>query len=59
MRVLGLLLFALAAGGAAYSTWAIFASRRPRDVAYALIAPLAYLLAIMGLVLVFAPEFLR
>jgi hypothetical protein len=58
MRVLGALVFLLAGGGAAYLTWATFASRRPRDVVFALLAPLALLIAILGLVLVFAPSFL-
>lgn len=58
MRVLGALLFLLASGGVAYFTWAMFASRRPRDVVFALLAPLALVLAVVGLVLVFVPEFL-
>jgi hypothetical protein len=58
MRVLGALVALLAGGAAAYLAWATFSSRRPRDVAFALLAPLALLIAILGLVLVFAPNFL-
>ncbi len=55
MRVLGALLFALASGGCGYCIRAMFDSRRPRDVVFALLAPAAFVLAVFGLVLVFAP----
>lgn len=58
MRALGALVFVLAAGGTAYLTRAMLSSRRPRDVVFALLAPLALALAIVGLVLVFVPGFL-
>ena len=55
MRLLGLLLALGAGGAAAYFIRATFASRRPHDVVFALLAPLALGLAILGLVLVFVP----
>lgn len=58
MRLLGALLFLAGATATAYSTWAVFHSRRPRDVAFAVAAPVAVILALTGLVLVFVPGFL-
>lgn len=58
MRIVGVLLFALGAGATAYSLWRIDTSRRPVDVAFAVAAPVAALLALVGLVLMFVPGFL-
>ncbi|HTE52027.1 MAG TPA: hypothetical protein VK698_14335 [Kofleriaceae bacterium] len=57
MRILGALLFALASAGTVYSTWATYHRPRPADVLYALAAPIAALLALAGLLLVFVPGF--
>jgi len=57
VRILGALLFALASAGTVYSTWAMYHRPRPADVLYALAAPIAALLALAGLLLVFVPGF--
>ena len=58
MRLLGLILFL--AGGAAtgYCTWAAMNRRRPIDVAFSVLAPLAVLVTMIGLALLFVPGFL-
>ena len=48
MRILGVLLFLTGGGGTAFSTWAIFTQGRPRDVLFAVAAPLALLVALVG-----------
>ena len=58
MRVLGMLLFVLAGGGTGFATWAVYRRNRPHDVFFALLAPVALLLALLGLVLLFVPGFL-
>jgi len=57
VRILGLLLFALASAGTVYSTWAMYNRKRPADVVFALVAPLAALIALAGLLLAFVPDF--
>ena len=57
MRILGALLFLAAAAGTAYSVRAIYDRKRPLDVLFAVLAPLAALLALVGLLLVFVPDF--
>lgn len=57
MRVLGALLFALASAGTAYSTWAVYHRGRPADVLFAVLAPIAALAALIGLLLLFVPDF--
>lgn len=57
VRFLGALLFALASAGTVYSTWAMYHRSRPADVLFALAAPVAALLALTGLLLVFVPGF--
>jgi len=59
VRFLGILLFLAGGGGTAYATWATYATRRPRDVFFALLAPVALLVALLGLVLTFVPGFLE
>jgi len=44
--------------GTAYSLRAIDQSRRPLDVAFAIAAPIAALVALLGLILIFVPGFL-
>jgi hypothetical protein len=58
MRILGALLFVAGAAATAYATVAIHRRRRPADVAFAALAPLAAALALLGLLLVFVPDFL-
>jgi hypothetical protein len=57
VRILGVLMFLAGGGGTAFSTWAIFTQGRPRDVAFAVAAPLALLVALIGLLLAFVPDF--
>jgi hypothetical protein len=51
-------MFLAGGAGAAYSTWAIYHRRRPLDVLFAVLAPVALLLSITGLLLSFVPGFL-
>ncbi len=57
VRILGAILFALAGAGTVYSTWAMYQRRRPADVVFALLAPVAALIALAGLLLIFVPGF--
>lgn len=57
VRVLGVLLFVLGGGGTAYSTWAVYHRDRPHDVLFGIAAPLALLVALIGLLLMFVPGF--
>ena len=59
MRALGV---ALVAAGGAGTVWSLIAAttrRRPVDLVAALAAPAAFLVAIVGGVLVFVPDFLQ
>lgn len=58
MRALGFLLFVLGGAGTAFATWASYQRGRPLDVLFALLAPVALLVALTGLILVFVPGFL-
>jgi hypothetical protein len=58
MRVLGIVLFVAGAAATVQALRLAFSSRRPRDLAYALGAPVALVAAVIGLVLVFAPGLL-
>ncbi len=57
MRVLGLILFLLGGGATALTTLASFRRSRPQDLLFAALAPLALVLALAGLVLLFVPGF--
>lgn len=57
MRFLGVLLFLAGGGGTGYATWATYNRSRPLDVVFALLAPLALIAALVGLVLIFVPGF--
>lgn len=57
MRVLGAILFLLGGAATAWSVTRSLTDRRPRDVAFALLAPLAVVLALGGLLLLFVPDF--
>jgi hypothetical protein len=56
--LVGILLFLAGSGATAYSIRAIDQRRRPVDVAFAIAAPLAALIALLGLILIFVPGFL-
>lgn len=57
MRLLGVLALLIGGGGTAYATFATYAHSRPRDVVFGLLAPVALLLALTGLLLLFVPGF--
>lgn len=57
MRVVGALLFLAASAGTAYSIRAAYDRNRPADVLFAILAPAAALIALIGLLLVFVPDF--
>ena len=57
MRAVGALLFFAASAGTAYAIRAAFERNRPADVLFAIAAPLAALIALIGLLLVFVPDF--
>ena len=57
VRFVGALVFALASAWTVYSTWAMYHRSRPADVLFALAAPVAALIALAGLLLVFVPGF--
>ena len=57
VRVIGVLLFLLGGAGTAYSTWATYNRGRPQDVLFGIAAPLAMLVALTGLLLLFVPGF--
>ncbi len=50
-------MFVLGGGATAWSVRAMFAARRPLDVAYALLAPAALAVALAGALLIFVPGF--
>jgi hypothetical protein len=56
VRALGVIVAVLAAAGAAASVRGAFTSRRPRDLAYALAAPVLVLTCVAGLVIAFSPD---
>jgi hypothetical protein len=57
VRLLGVLMFLFGGAGTAYSVWATYQRKRPRDVLFAVLAPLAMLVALVGLLLAFVPGF--
>lgn len=57
MRALGILLFVLGGGGTAFATWASYQRSRPQDLLFSLLAPVALLVALTGLLLAFVPGF--
>jgi hypothetical protein len=56
VRALGVLVAVLAAAAATQCVRGAFTARRPRDLAFALAAPILILVAIAGVVIAFAPE---
>jgi hypothetical protein len=57
LRLLGLILFFLGAAGSVRAIRGIFEEKRPRDVGFALLAPLAIAAALAGALLLFVPRF--
>ena len=57
MRALGGLLFLFGGGATAYATWATYHRSRPLDVVVGIAAPLALLVSLIGLLLIFVPGF--
>jgi len=57
VRILGVILLLAGSAGTAYAIWAVFHRPRPADVAFAIAAPLAALIALTGLLLAFVPGF--
>jgi hypothetical protein len=55
--MVGALVFLVGCAGTAWAVLALDRARRPADVALAVLAPLAALVALTGLVLVFVPAF--
>ena len=58
MRLLGLVMLVMGSVGAGFSIRNTLASNRPKDVAFALLAWVSVVLALLGLALVFVPGFL-
>jgi hypothetical protein len=57
LRLLGFMLLCLGAFGAVRAVRGIFAEKRPRDVGFAMLAPLAIAAALAGALLLFVPAF--
>jgi hypothetical protein len=57
--IVGVFLFLAGAAATAWAMWALDHSRRPNDVALALLAPVTTLISLVGLLLIFVPDFLR
>jgi hypothetical protein len=57
VRILGLLLLVAGAMGAVRSIRGIYEEKRPRDVGFAMLAPLAIAAALAGALLLFVPGF--
>jgi hypothetical protein len=57
VRVVGALLFLAASAGTGYAVRAAYQKSRPADVLFALAAPIAAVIALVGLLLVFVPDF--
>ncbi len=50
-------MFLMGSAGVGFSTWAVYHFARPKDVLFAVAAPIAALVTLTGLVLVFVPGF--
>jgi hypothetical protein len=57
VRVVGALVFLAASAGTAFAIRAATQKSRPADVLFAIAAPVAALIALVGLLLVFVPDF--
>jgi hypothetical protein len=58
VRFLGVLLFLFGSAGTGYCTWSVLYRKRPLDVAFSALAPIAVAIGVIGLALIFAPGFL-
>ena len=52
-----MLMFLAGGGGVAFATWAVYHLARPKDVLFAVAAPVAAVVMLTGLVLAFVPGF--
>jgi hypothetical protein len=57
VRILGVLVFVIGCAATAYATREIHRRRRPADVTFAVVAPVAAAIALIGLLLAFVPGF--
>jgi hypothetical protein len=57
VRALGILLLLLGGAAVVRTVRGIFAEKRPRDVGFALLAPLAVAAALTGALMLFVPGF--
>jgi hypothetical protein len=57
VRILGALVFLAGCATTAWAVLGVHRRRRPADVAFAVLAPVAALIALVGLLLVFVPGF--
>lgn len=57
VRLLGVLLFVLGGAGTGFATWATYQRSRPQDVLFGVLAPVAMLVMLLGLLLMFVPGF--
>jgi hypothetical protein len=57
VRIVGALVFLVGCAATAWAIVGIHAGRRPADVAFAVLAPVAALVALTGLLLAFVPGF--
>lgn len=58
MRLIGILALILGLAGTLHASAAMFRASRPLDLVWALVAPVAALLTIVGLVTIISPGFL-
>jgi hypothetical protein len=58
MRFLGVVLFVMGCGGVGYCVKGALTRKRPADVLFAVLAPLGAIAALLGLGLLFVPDFL-
>ena len=57
VRLVGALVFLAGCAGTAWAILGFHRGRRPTDVALAVVAPIAALIALTGLLLIFVPRF--
>jgi hypothetical protein len=57
VRALGVLLLLVGSGATAYAVFSTFERRRPVDIAFALLSPIALTVTLTGALLLFVPGF--
>ena len=57
VRILGALLFLSGCAATVFSVTQAFSSGRPRDLLFSVLAPIAAIVAVLGLILAFVPGF--